>query len=504
MTIKGLTPAARLRQVLREALDNRDRHRAPVKRYRVEGRNDDGTLRMIAFDAECEQRGAVGKGYGGQIVVGPVSPSFGFRGAAGIAMRRNNVGAATLWIESLEPALLPRGSTTEVAVTGRGFSEDLQILYLANYAGVVPHPYVSVLSIAYVSETSLTLQVAVSMSAPLVVNFDGTPYLFDLAFDDRPGAPRKRLAGCWGIVEAVPDYGNYYAFAALEFEGGASALAMLVEQADMTEERGSEDAFELGDFDNPIVPIARDVAEVVGDGSAAWAVQPATVYCWDVAAATLYSETIAGAGLITPPVYVGGWLYWWTAASVESATTATVKLWRASCDFAGAPTQLLSQVVSFGVNFGSWWDGRILGTTSAVRASMLYFDTNNESVQHISVRANLVGGGFAYESHNDDAVLPQRWGAALDARGVMVDSGVVVGIGSAVDDAPVALWPDSATWNGPWSTVSVSHELDLLTVVSASGFAMRGSPNGTGTPVRFNWGDGFSDYPTILVPIPED
>lgn len=180
------TPGRRFREALERALDGRDRHRAPVKRHRVLGRNTDGTLRLLSLDAECEQRGSVGKGYEGQIVVGPVSPSFEFRGAAGIAARRGNVGLSTLWIESLDPHLLPRGQTTTVTATGRGITPTTVVAFLNAADGGEPHPDITVVSTTYVSATELELEVAVSASAMLPVDVAGDPFLFAIAFDD-PG-----------------------------------------------------------------------------------------------------------------------------------------------------------------------------------------------------------------------------------------------------------------------------------------------------------------------------
>jgi len=159
--------ARTFRGALQRALDDRDRHRAPVKATRILGRNRDGTIRLLALDGECEIRGAVETGYEGQVVTRPLGTPFSLYGAAGVAGQSWSFGSALLDVTALEPAVYSPGESYTVTVTGRGFDNAFVRDFLTDDDGDTIAP-ITVVEQRILSSTSLELDIEVDAGAALV------------------------------------------------------------------------------------------------------------------------------------------------------------------------------------------------------------------------------------------------------------------------------------------------------------------------------------------------
>lgn len=150
-------------EALQRVLDRREQKRLPVRPQRIVGRNTDGTAQVQRLDGECIARGGV-SGYAGEIVV-ELPSLVDRRGTTGIGALERRGSYSTYKVTSISPSILPRGAVgLVVAVAGVGLSPTMV------YAFGIPgtrnvNPDVTLVSINYISSTSVQLTVNVAADA---------------------------------------------------------------------------------------------------------------------------------------------------------------------------------------------------------------------------------------------------------------------------------------------------------------------------------------------------
>lgn len=260
-----------------------------------------------------------------------------------------------------------------------------------------------------------------------------------------------------------------------------------------------------------VVAVARDSASLVGDGFAAWK-SGGAIRSWDVEGEVVHTWSDSGVAVVTDPVYVGGYLYWW-GGSVETSGSSSVdvSLWRARCNLSSA-TEVMSQSVPVAPVFGEWADAYAVCSESSSRAVLVYFDPNPDGSWPVHVSAGLDGLGFDGDTGSlgisTSASMPT--GPALSGSAVVISDSLgqdrqIASIGTDLEDESVELWPDSGDWweDGGFESVSKSHDgLQLAAVSSSGSVAVRGNVSGTGDVVKFSI-SGLSVVPQVIVPVPD-
>lgn len=157
--------AAGVVDALRRAFDDRARREADVKASQVVGRNTDGSAKLLGLDGECISRGGAG-GYDGEIVV-TLPQLLNREGTAGSGVLQGASIAQLLWIDSIDPAIFPRGATLEVAVVGKGFTVLTRFEFLLPASEDV-HPGITVDYVNFTDSEHVTLGISVAADAELV------------------------------------------------------------------------------------------------------------------------------------------------------------------------------------------------------------------------------------------------------------------------------------------------------------------------------------------------
>jgi len=152
-----------LERRLASILDDRRDREADLVPRRVVGRNADGTEELLALTGECPERGGPGNRAVGQITLRPAGPDFRSRGAAGVALLSDRAAADVLWVEAQEPKELPRGETTVVTLTGRGFEPGDWFQYRLEDGS--RNPDLTILAATYVDPETWELEVEVGPGA---------------------------------------------------------------------------------------------------------------------------------------------------------------------------------------------------------------------------------------------------------------------------------------------------------------------------------------------------
>lgn len=156
-----VTPrAAEVADRLVAILERRESKRLPVRPARIVGRNTDGTAQLQRLDGECTARGGV-SGYAGEIVA-ELPSLVDRRGTTGVAALSRRGAASSYRVESISPAVFPRGAVgLVVTVTGVGLSATM--VYQFGIPGTkTVNPDITITAQAFVSttEAQLTLTVA--------------------------------------------------------------------------------------------------------------------------------------------------------------------------------------------------------------------------------------------------------------------------------------------------------------------------------------------------------
>jgi hypothetical protein len=163
--------AERTLHLLQTLLTRQNRDQAPVHPSIVLGRHQDGTESLQRQDTTCPTRSGPGNHYTGTIVLAP-STATSRQGTTGIGTSQI-VSSPTLWIETITPNTYHPGQTYQVTITGRGFSESVQIDFLYP-APETPegtlNPDLVVLEILVVSSEILLLELSVAPTARPITN----------------------------------------------------------------------------------------------------------------------------------------------------------------------------------------------------------------------------------------------------------------------------------------------------------------------------------------------
>lgn len=168
------TGAAGVVESLKRLLDDRARREADVKPGIVVGRATDGRTLVLGLDGECITAGGSG-GYQGEIVVS--LPSLLNRdGTVGVGVLSRRSTAALLMVESIDPNVFSLGTSFEVAVVGKGFTQTTVFEFLLPASEDV-HPGITVDYVNFIDSEHVTLGVTVAADALLVTDAP-------LAFDD--------------------------------------------------------------------------------------------------------------------------------------------------------------------------------------------------------------------------------------------------------------------------------------------------------------------------------
>lgn len=156
---------ADLARTLADLLERRHREQAPLRPARVAGRHEDGTELLEPLSGTCITRGTAQSHGRGQVVAMPLEP-FSTQGASGLPLLRTEGALPLVWIERLEPNVLPAGTTLEVKVHGLGLTEDLPLDFLEPGAGPTISPWITIESRTLASPELLILTLTIDPAAP--------------------------------------------------------------------------------------------------------------------------------------------------------------------------------------------------------------------------------------------------------------------------------------------------------------------------------------------------
>jgi len=176
-------------RALAALLDYRERRSAEVRPARVVGHDTDGAALLERLDGECIVRGGAG-GLVGEIVV-ELPSLLNRRGTTGVAVARQSVALATLWLERLDPDWFPQGSAGLVVdVYGSGFTPTTVFAFGVPGGSEALNPDVEIVSTTFVDSGHCQLVVDVAPGANLWPDPEtGLPRRLPVHYDD----PARRL-----------------------------------------------------------------------------------------------------------------------------------------------------------------------------------------------------------------------------------------------------------------------------------------------------------------------
>lgn len=169
------SPAQRVVRQLGRILDRRERELpGRVRTARVEGREEDGRLRLRYLDGTCVLSSQVGpEGVGDEISL-PTGRIYS-PGTTGIATVSVSRETATLYVERLDPDLYYPGESYTVEVHGRGFSESTLIDFLLPQSEQL-NPDITITDLRFVSEVLLEVDIDVAAGAAI---YASAPIAYD-------------------------------------------------------------------------------------------------------------------------------------------------------------------------------------------------------------------------------------------------------------------------------------------------------------------------------------
>jgi hypothetical protein len=321
------SPIGPLRKIFGQQRRELTRYEFPK---RVEGRNSDGTIGVRPLNGECIERSNICSAYPGMIIQVPCGNGLSNLGAAGTAMARVNRLADTMWVESIDPPLFPRGTSFTATITGRGFTTSSVFDFLVPGTKQINEGVV-VDGSHFVSPTGFEVELSVAFDAALILDQSG-----DIAFDNQGAHSMdgftklaRNKQGVYGIVEGPP------AFTALFFGhegdglrgwayryagGGQGALIDLQDFPDM----GSVASMAVVTY-SPL-----RVAIQAGGGP---------LYLWDIGSGTLVTNTDHdGSDWYFLCSGGDGYAYWIEHLAAAPPAYHAFKLWRINA--AGAVSQV--------------------------------------------------------------------------------------------------------------------------------------------------------------------